>query len=198
MARFSQRFGLTRYDADENYKLALDAYRKRQFDEAILKMNEAIDLLPTRAEYYATRGFIYLEDGEEKKAQEDFQQALKLNALEMLAHYGRGMIAYNSKNWDEALAHFKDAFKADPQRPETLYYLALTYHRKGDNPLALAYMEQAAASLDKAGDKRKSDAQKWQREFQRQIDQQSKIGQPPPPIAGQQLQLLDGASDDDN
>lgn len=188
MARFSQRLGLTRYDADENYKLALEAYRKRQLDEAILKMGDAIELLPTRAEYYAARGFFYLEDGEDKKAQENFQQALKLYPLEMLANYGRGIIAYKDKNWDEALAHFKDAFKADSKRPETLYYLAMTYHRKGDNAQAYAYMEMAVGAFDKAGDKRKADAQKWQREFQKIIEQQGK--QEPPQIAKQQLPLL--------
>jgi tetratricopeptide (TPR) repeat protein len=189
MARFTQRLGLTRFDADENYKAALEAYRKRQLDEAIIKMGDAIELLPTRAEYYAARGFFYLEDGENKKAQEDFQKALKIYPLEMLANYGRGVIAFNDKNWDEALAHFKDAFKSDPKRAETLYYLALTYHRKIDNPQALAYMEQAAAAFEKTGDKRKGDAQKWLREFQRLLDQQAKQGQTPQ-IAREQLPLL--------
>ncbi|MFN8375777.1 MAG: tetratricopeptide repeat protein [Anaerolineae bacterium] len=194
MARFSQRLGLTRYDADENYKLALEAYRKRQLDEAILKMGDAIELLPTRAEYYAARGFFYLEDGEDKKAQENFQQALKLYPLEMLANYGRGIIAYKDKNWDEALAHFKDAFKADSKRPETLYYLAMTYHRKGDNAQAYAYMEMALAAFDKSGDKRKADAQKWQREFQKLLEQHNK--QEPPQLARQQLPLLGADSEE--
>jgi len=194
MARFSQRLGLTRYDADENYKLALEAYRKRQLDEAILKMGDAIELLPTRAEYYAARGFFYLEDGEDKKAQEDFQHALKLYPLEMLANYGRGIIAYKDKNWDEALAHFKDAFKADSKRPETLYYLAMTYHRKGDNAQAYAYMEMAVAAFDKGGDKRKADAQRWQREFQKLLEQQGKQGSPQ--IAKQQLPLLGADSEE--
>jgi tetratricopeptide (TPR) repeat protein len=192
MARFSQRLGLTRYDADENYKLALEAYRKRQLDEAILKMTDAIELLPTRAEYYAVRGFFYLEDGVKTKALADFEHALKLHSLELLAHYGRGIIAYNDKNWDEALAHFKDAFKSDPKRPETLYYLALTYHRKAENPLALAYMNQAVDAFDKTSDKRKADAQRWVREFTRLLEQQTSASQnqTPPQLAKEQLPLL--------
>ncbi len=196
MARFTQRLGLTRYDADENYKLALEAYRKRQLDEAIVKMGDAIALLPTRAEYYAARGFFYLEDGEKKKAQEDFQQALKIYPLEMLANYGRGVIAFGDKNWDEALAHFRDAFKGDPKRGETLYYLAMTYHRKGENPQAHAYMEMAVAVFDKTGDKRKADAQKWLREFQRLIEQQVKQNQAPPQIAREQMPLLGESSEE--
>jgi tetratricopeptide (TPR) repeat protein len=190
MARLPQRFGLTRFDADENYKQALDAYRKRQLDEAIVKMTDAIDLLP-RSEYYAARGFFYLEDGIKNKAQDDFQQALKMHPLEMLAHYGRGIIAFNDKNWDEALAHFKDAFRADPKRPETLYYLALAHHRRQENPQALYFMEQAVEAMDKVTDKRKADAQRWAREFQKLIEQASKPPPTAPTLSGQQMPLLD-------
>jgi tetratricopeptide (TPR) repeat protein len=199
MSAFSQRLGLNRYDADENYKLALEAYRKHQLDEAIAKMDEAIALVPRRAEYYAARGFFHLEKGgkqDKEKAQADFEQALKNYPLEMLANYGRGIIAFESKNWDEALAYFKDAFKGDPKRGETLYYLAMTLHRKQDNIQAGVYMEQAIAAFDKTGDKRKGDAQKWQKEFQRLAEQQMRPTQPPPQIAREQLPLLGGSKED--
>jgi tetratricopeptide (TPR) repeat protein len=194
MSAFGQRLGLNRYDADENYKQALEAYRKHQLDDAITKMDEAIALLPNRAEYYAARGFFYLEKGgrDKEKAQADFQQALNIYPLEMLANYGRGIIAFDSKNWEEALAYFKDAFKADPKRGETLYYLALTLHRKQDNIQAAMYMEQAVTAFDKTADKRKGDAQKWLKEFQRLAEQQLKPTQPPPQIAREQLPLLGG------
>lgn len=187
MPPLSQRLGLTRYESDELYRQALEAYRKRQMDEAVLKMNDAIALLPTHAEYYAARGFFSLEDGEKKKALEDFQHALKLNPLEMLAHYGRGIIAYGDKNWDEALAHFTDAYRSDPNRAETLYYLAITYHRKTNNAAAKNFMEQALAGMEKSGDKRRGDAQKWLREFQRLLEAPTR---PAEPAARTQMPLL--------
>lgn len=161
MARLTQRFGLTRYEADEYYKKALIAYNKRNVEEAILNMESAIELLPTNAEYYAARGFFYLQDGINDKAQADFESALKIYPYEMMAHFGRGVIAYNSKNWDEALAHFNDAYKSDPKRPETLFYLALAYHRKSNNPQALAFMRVADAGFDAKKDKRKRDSERW-------------------------------------
>jgi len=167
MARLTQRFGLTRYEADEYYKKALEAYRKNQLEEALVNMNEAIALLPNNAEYYAARGFFYLEDGVKEKARTDFEQAVILYPYEMLAHFGRGIIAYGDKNWDEALAYFKDAQIADPNRPETLYYLALTHHRKGDHTMALPIMEQARANFEAADDRRKGDAARWVRELER-------------------------------
>lgn len=194
MARLVERLGLTRYEADEYYKLALQAYEKRQLEEALLKMETAINLLGSEPEYYAARGLFYLEDGVHDKAQADFERALKLNRFEMLAHYGRGVIAYKEGNYDEAEAHFRDAFIADQARPETLYYLALVYHRKRDNRRALATMQQALTVFTEK-DKRRADANRWVREFQRLLDQQVRSAQEDPaalPKTQSSLPLGDG------
>ncbi len=166
MGRLTQRFGLTRYEADEHVRMALEAYKKNRLSEAIQHMTEAIALLPTKAEYYATRGFFFVEDGIKDQALADLEKALKLNRYEMLAHYGRGMIAYQDKNWAEAAAHFTDAYYCDPKRPETLYYLALALHQQGDNASALAWMQRALAAFADS-DRRKADAGRWVKELQK-------------------------------
>lgn len=177
MPRLNQRLGLTRYDADENYKRALDAYKKSDFDNAIDAMNTAIESLPNHAEYYAARGFMYLEDGEEKRAQEDFEQAIKHYRYEMLAHYGLGMLSYKNAqkskdvaDLDSAIIHFTNAHRANPNRAETLYYLSLTYYHKGDYAHAVQFMISAQAAFEQAGDKRKTNADRWIREFQRMVE----------------------------
>ena len=119
MARLVQRLGLTRYDADQHYKEALQAFKKSNIEEAYAQIRQAIQLLPTLAEYHAAQGYFYYEDGAKDKAEEAFDTALELNPYEMLANYGRGMIAYNDKNWEEASAYFLDALAAQPTRPET-------------------------------------------------------------------------------
>src|SRR5262245_6689331 len=133
MPRLNQHLGLTRFSADEHYKRALDSYQKGQFDDAVDAMTDAIEELPTKSEYFAARGYFYLEDGVRDKAQTDFERALKIYPYEMLAHYGLGLIAYKGKNFDEALEHFTKAYRSDPQRPETQYYLALVCHNRHDN-----------------------------------------------------------------
>lgn len=167
MARLNQRLGLTRYEADEYYKKALAAYEKRHLDEALINMTDAINALPTNSEYYAARGFIYLEDGIDDKAEPDFAQALKIHPYEMLAHYGRGIIAFREKKWDDALQHFLSAYYANPKRAETLYYLAIVYHRLSEQANALQVMRQAHELLEAAGDKRRSDAAKWIRTLEK-------------------------------
>jgi tetratricopeptide (TPR) repeat protein len=171
MARLTQRLGLSRFEADEHYKDALKHYNNRSVDEAILAMDEAIKLLPSNAEYYAARGFFYMQDGINDKASADFDRALEIYPYEMLAHYGRGVIAYRGKKWDEAVNHFIQAQRIDQQRPETLYYLALAYHRKGNNELALSYMQQADSRFDTLGSKTsKRNTERWMRSLTRLIE----------------------------
>ncbi|NOK85985.1 MAG: hypothetical protein GFH27_549395n7 [Chloroflexi bacterium AL-W] len=179
MTRLVQRLGLTRYEADEHYKKALQLFTQPQpkVDDAIIEMGYAIELLPTNSEYFAARGYFYLVESMMREAQADFEQSLKIYPHEMLAHYGRGVIAYRDRNWDEALAHFKDADYAMPGRAETLYYLALVHHRKQDNPQALAYMRQAEALFEASNAaKQKRLATSWAREFDKLAKKQLPSG----------------------
>ncbi len=165
MPRIDQRLGFTRFEADEYYKQALEAYRKGDFDSAVDAMKNAIAALPKKSEYYAARGMMYLEDGVTQSALEDFDHALALFPHEMLAHYGRGITAFKQSDWDEALKHFTAAYYADMQRPETLYYLALTYYHQRDFASAANLMKLANDRFEALNDRRKADAQKWLREL---------------------------------
>jgi tetratricopeptide (TPR) repeat protein len=174
MPRLDQRLGFTRYEADEAYKQALEFYRKGAFDDAVDMMTRAIEALPTNAEYFAARGLMLLEDGVLDGAHEDFRQALALFPYEMLAHYGCGVIAYRSEEWDAALNHFTHAFHAQTERPETLYYLALVYHQRGETANAVNLMGRALALFEQVGDKRKSDAVKWLRQMAKAGEKQER------------------------
>lgn len=173
MGLLNTGFGLSRYDADEFYRKGIEAYRKNNLEEALIQLGHAIQLVPKNSEYLAARGFVYLEHGLNEEATTDFENAIKLYRFEMLAHYGRGIMAYRDKNWDEALAHFTDAWAARPERAETLYYLALTNHRKGNHVKALGWMQQAVNEFAKTDDKRKRDAERWLRELQKLAENQS-------------------------
>ncbi len=175
MPRIDQHLGFTRYEADEYYKQALEAYRKGDYDTAVDAMKNAIAALPKKAEYYAARGLMYLEDGVTQSALEDFDQALQLFPHEMLAHYGKGIVAFKDQNWEEALQHFTAAYYADQQRPETLYYLALTYYHLRDFASAANLMKLANDGFEAANDRRKSDAQKWLRGLAKLADKTAEL-----------------------
>lgn len=162
MTRLVQRLGLTRYEADEYYRQALELMSAKDPDlrRAILLMNDAISAVPNESEYYAARGLIYYLDGVDDRAAADFEKALSFHPYEMLAHYGLGMVAYRDSRWHEALGHFTNAYRVEPERVETLYYLALTYHHLGRDDYALQVMRQALERFPD-GDKRKKDATRW-------------------------------------
>lgn len=170
MPRLDQRLGFTRFEADEYYRRALESFRKGDFDSAIDAMTDAIDALPGKSEYLAARGLMFLEDAETEKAEADFEEALRHYAYEMLAHYGRGMIAYKAKDWDAALTHFVTAQRIEPQRPETAYYLGLTLAHKRQFADAAAQMAHAHQIFEKNDDRRKADAARWLRELTRQAE----------------------------
>lgn len=184
MGRLTQRLGLTRFEADEFYKKALAAYQKRNMEEAQQHMSSAIAILPDNAEYYAARGLMYAEDGHDIEAAQDFNAAIQRYPYEMLAHYGLGMIAFNQKKWDAALEHFTAAYRMDPKRPETLYYLAIVYHRKSENDNARKVMALAITALDatapnadaltgadqRAMERRRTDANKWLKTFEKLVE----------------------------
>ena len=181
MSYLSQRLGLTRYEADEYYAQALDAFQNGDLDTAIDKLGFALTLLPVNSEYYAVRGLCYLEDGVEDKAKTDFEQALNIHSGEVLANYGMGVLEYRNKNWDESVAWFNKARAVNPMQVEIPYYLAMIYHRQQDNRTAKTYMQQAQQLMEDADDKRRADAKRWIREFEKLI-RQEQIPDPEPMV----------------
>lgn len=188
MARFGSRLGMTRLEAEEYYRLALEAFQKSNLQKAVSEMDRAIELLPNRAEYYAARGFFRLLDAGDDLAAEDFEQALTRNPYEMLANYGQGVLHYRRDEYDAAHEALMKAWATDPNRAETLYYLALTEHRRRNNAQALHWMRQALEHLSDAEDRdsrrRKRTAEKWIETFQELIDKQQR-----PPESGPRFNI---------
>ena len=75
MARLPQRLRLSPGDADAHLKQALAFYNRNNLTEAITHVGQAIDLLPTNAEYFATRGLFYLEHGMQAESLKDKRNA---------------------------------------------------------------------------------------------------------------------------
>ena len=133
MPTFGQRFGVSRFEADEAYRQALEAMNRRAYDQAFDWFNRAIEALPTGSEYHAGRGWIHLEEAEYAQAQADFEEALRLFPHEMLAHFGLGVIAFRKdKDYARAVSHFLSAYYVQPERAETLFWLAMSYYQQGD------------------------------------------------------------------
>ena len=168
MPSFSQRLGVTRYAADDAYRRALDAFARREFDQAHDLLGEAIEALPTGSEYYAARGLLHLEEAEYPEAQADFEAALHHFPHEMLAHFGLGVIAFRKdKDYARAVSHLQSAYYIQPDRAETLFWLALSYYQLGDLVNAANFLAQADSRFEQLGDKRRAETQRWIKELSR-------------------------------
>ncbi len=122
-----------RLSKDERYyERALHAYSKGELEAALADMDAAIATAPRKAEYYAARGLMLLQDRAADEAEADFAHAIKLDPTQWLAHYGRGMRAYQEKRHDEAVTHFSRAQRLAPQRPEVYLHRAAALRARGD------------------------------------------------------------------
>ncbi len=165
MFKLAQSLGSSRYEADEAYVAALAAFRRKDQKEALAQIDAAIARHPSHAAYHAALAWFQLEGGDKATARAGFERAMTINPYEMIANYGLGMLAYQGKDWAASADHFLNALAAQPDRPETMYYLALARHRQGDNDRALYWMRKAGAAFAAADDKREKQCQAWQREF---------------------------------
>ncbi len=173
MTKLAGRLGASRVAADEHYAQSLSAYQARRLRDAQEHIESAIELLPHHAEYQAMLGWIHLQGDATPVAQAAFDAALDANPYEMLANYGKGMLAYREKQWESAAGYFLDALAAQPERPETQFYLALVRHRQGENAHAERWMRAAKANFAKANDDRAERCQAWIREFEKLLKEES-------------------------
>jgi Flp pilus assembly protein TadD len=161
MSQPAQRRGRRRLDlADRYYERGLYQFEKNKLDLAIADLDEAIDLEPKRAEFYVARGLMLVQNGQMEEAEEDFAEGLRLDSTQWLAHYGRGVRAFEEADFAAAIDHFSRAQYIAPDRPEIYYYRAIALNLNGDSDEAIRDMEYAQSLLD-SEDKRQRDTTRW-------------------------------------
>ena len=156
----AQRVGLARSEAQRYYERGLQAFAQHSYEDALADLDAAIERAPGYIELYCARGIIALEAGKLPGAKEDFEYALSVSKRQWLALYGLGTLAAGRNAWAEAVEWFTKAQVLAPARPEVWYYRAVALHNLGQTDKAAADMKTALRWFA-AGDKRRSDAQKW-------------------------------------
>ncbi len=107
------------YDAhDEAMKLASDD----KLDQALAKVNEAISIEPEEAAFYSLRGRIYKAQGNEKKAEAEFDKATSLYPEMFTYQLHSGLNALELNKLDKAKERLN---KANETVPTSIAYLRL-------------------------------------------------------------------------
>ncbi|MBR1736419.1 MAG: tetratricopeptide repeat protein, partial [Firmicutes bacterium] len=111
------------------------------------EIDEAIDILEELKKLYdyvnpsalTTLGFFYFLKGDNEKALENTNKAIKDNDSHAPAWDNLGQIYYKEKNYDEAEKSFLKALELKPKMVDSNFYLGCVYEEKGDTENAKKY-----------------------------------------------------------
>lgn len=144
------------------YERGLYHFTKERYDLALADLDEAIVRAPRNAELYAARGLIALQAGWDADAEVDFKQALKIDPTQWIAHYGRGMQAFQQRDYRAAVDHFSRAQQLAPDRAEVYYHRAVAFYELDNIDQAILDMN-AAKTLFTDNKKRLTQVLAWLR-----------------------------------
>jgi tetratricopeptide (TPR) repeat protein len=116
---------------------------KGRTDEAIERLQIALQLNPRYAAVHNNLGLAYSLKGREDEAIEQFQSALRIKPNFAEAHRNLGIV-YGSKGWfDNAIEHFETATRLKPEDTKAHSYLGNAYAKKGLTDKAIAEFRTA-------------------------------------------------------
>ncbi|MGH9854464.1 MAG: toll/interleukin-1 receptor domain-containing protein, partial [Blastocatellia bacterium] len=120
-------------------------------DRAINDFNRAIELDPSKAEFFLARGERFHSRGRYKQAVEDFTRAVQLEPTEAAHHFARGRSYHYLDEDNRAVADFDQAVRLAPDevynyvaRGESLYAMGNYPAAISDFDLALRFNPRAA------------------------------------------------------
>lgn len=120
-----------------------DAYRLKNYAEALTAYEQAIRLDPNLAATYNSKGNTLHELKRNTEALTAFEQALHLDPNLAAAHNGKGHALSNLARYPEALTAFEQALRLDP-------HFVFAHHNKGNAHYSLAHYPEALAAYEQA------------------------------------------------
>ncbi|MCS6834926.1 MAG: tetratricopeptide repeat protein [Anaerolineae bacterium] len=132
-----ERAAALRETATNRYNIGQSLRSLGRHAEALGSYQRAIELDPTRPDYYVGLGLSYLNLDDYEQAIVNFDQAIVLDPRDPLAHYWRGLAFYDLGDYQAALPSLQEAVRIDPNNAFSQYYLGLTYNELRDYSSAL-------------------------------------------------------------
>ncbi len=111
--------------------------------DAIQEYTKAIEMDPSYASAYNSRGILYKELGDHQKALEDYNKAIELNSDYAAAYLNRGNLFYHLGDTQKALEDYNRAIELNSE-----YVLA--YNNRGNLYRNLGSRQKALEDYDKA------------------------------------------------
>lgn len=130
-------------DANTCHQLGFTHIQKKDFNQAILYFNKAIELDPTNPMFYINRGAAYAAKGRNDQAVSDWTKALEIDPKHRSAYYNRGRTFCVMKQYDKAISDLDKALEINPRHAPSYYERGIAYYEKNQYDLALSDFDKA-------------------------------------------------------
>lgn len=117
--------------------------KQGQFEEAVSKLNKAIDYHPKYAEAYYNRGIALRHFGYLNGAAEDYTTAIELKPDFTEAYANRGIIYSKLGQFDKAIADYNKAIEINSDFANLYYNRGIAYSKLGQMSKAIADYDRA-------------------------------------------------------
>ena len=131
--------------SDGHYQLGLAALNQGDYIKAKREIMMAIEAAPDLPQYYNTLGLVFMIEHDDKKAEENFKQALKIDKKFTDARNNLGALYLEQNKFGEALEEFQ-AVLADTMYPYPHYAetnIGIVYRKQKRYDLAKQHLDAA-------------------------------------------------------
>jgi tetratricopeptide (TPR) repeat protein len=101
-------------DAEPRYFLGRIALEMREPEAAQREFEAAIEADPNYYMALGMLGVLHMQLGRTAQAEEVLERSLKVHSEDKLAHFNLGVIRYQQRNIPQAVRHFREAVRIDP------------------------------------------------------------------------------------
>ena len=151
-------------NGEVRYYQALIALRRVDYDEALTKLNEAIELHDKDARFFAERGRLLLQRSRQKEAMQDFEQVVKLQAADAWTY--NNLAWWYATEYDSSVRDGAKAVKYATEACELTHYnnyafvdtLAAAYAETNDFVSAERWQNEAIKICNDSSQKRALEA----------------------------------------
>ncbi|MFT5169698.1 MAG: tetratricopeptide (TPR) repeat protein [Candidatus Omnitrophota bacterium] len=109
--------------------LAIYYLERQENDEALVELNQALELDPNFAEALNNRGVVYKRRGLYELALKDLDRAIEINPSYIDAFYNRGNAYHYSGRYEESLESFAEVLKINEKFTEAYNELGIVYKK---------------------------------------------------------------------
>lgn len=131
------------FGAPQNYKVAVKAMRKQEYDVAIEAMTELIKQEHDKPEHYRFRAELFRLWGKLKLARKDYQKMIELDSASAIAYNGLAEVELQARNYQKALDAAQKAHELAPDEWVAVYNLGMIEDRMKASEQALDHLNQA-------------------------------------------------------